>query len=175
MTSTYFVEKLDVSGGDVVFSNVTNDLTLGITAQATGTATLNIPDLGGNNRDIAPFVTGGGAAADKVVRMTDGVSTIESATNVTLSDGDVFAGVVGVTALASNDLTITSAANQDIVLAVSLREFSGQGYARKNMAAAASAGYNNLQHKLIFLLNLPGLSFAILSNFSSASKSLGFA
>jgi len=118
-TSTQYVEKLDVSGGDVVFSNVTNDLTLGITAQATGTATLNVPDLGGVNHNVAPFLTSGGTpAANKVVRMVDGVSTIQSAANVTLSGGDVFSGVVGVTGLASNDLTLTAVGAQDMVLAV---------------------------------------------------------
>jgi hypothetical protein len=119
MTSTYYVEKLDISGGDVVFSNITNDLTVDVTAQATGAATLTVPDLGGTNHNVAPFLTSGGTpAVNKVVRMVDGVSTIQSASNVTLSDGDVFAGVVGVTALASNDLTITAASTQNVVVAL---------------------------------------------------------
>lgn len=38
--------------GDITFDEVTNDVTLAATDQATGTATLSIPDMGGVNADI---------------------------------------------------------------------------------------------------------------------------
>ena len=120
-SSTYFVENLNVStqanlGGDIVFDNVTNDLTVTVTAQASGTATLTVPDLLGVNNLLPPLLPAG-VADNEVIRM-HGTTGIQSATNVKLLDTDVFTDVVGVTALAGGDLTITAAAGQDTILAV---------------------------------------------------------
>lgn len=121
MSSTYFVENLNVSadstlGGDIIFTNVTNDLTVDIASQATGTATVTIPDLGGvAGQLLAPLLASG--TDNKVIRM-NGTTGVQESTNVTLTDADVFEDVVGVTALAGGDLTITAASTQDVVVAL---------------------------------------------------------
>ena len=121
MSSTYYVENLNVSaistlGGDVIFTNVTNNLTLDVAAQATGTATVTIPDLGGvAGQLLAPLLAAG--TDNKVIRM-NATTGVQESTNATLTDADVFEDVVGVTALAGGALTLTAAAGQDIVVAL---------------------------------------------------------
>ncbi|MBV1928592.1 MAG: hypothetical protein KUG81_03670, partial [Gammaproteobacteria bacterium] len=121
MSSTYYVENLNVSadstlGGDIIFTNVTNNLTVDVAAQATGTATVTIPDLGGvAGQLLAPLLAAG--TDNKVIRM-NATTGIQESSNVLLSDADVFSDVVGVTALAGGALTLTAATGQDIVVAV---------------------------------------------------------
>ncbi len=121
MSSTYFVENLNVSaqtnlGGDIVFDNVTNDLTVTVDAQASGTATMTIPDLDGVAGQFMGVLLAAGTD-DKVVRMHT-TDRIQESTNVKLTDADIFTDVVGVTALAGGDLTLTAASTQDIVVAL---------------------------------------------------------
>ncbi len=121
MSSTYFVENLNVSadstlGGDIVFTNVTNNLTVDVAAQATGTATVTVPDLGGvAGQLLAPLLAAG--TDERVLRM-NGTTGLQESSQVLLSDTGAFSDVLGVSAQAGQDLSLTAAAGQDVVVAV---------------------------------------------------------
>lgn len=121
MSSTYFVENLNVSanstlGGDIVFTNVTNNLTVDVAAQATGTATVTIPDLGGvAGQLLAPLLASG--TDERVVRM-NGTTGLQESSQVLLSDTGAFSDVLGVSAQAGQDLSLTAAAGQDVVVSL---------------------------------------------------------
>ncbi len=126
MSSTFFSENLNASalttltgdatlGADLIFDKTTADLTITVADQASGAATVTIPDLGGvADQYLAPLLAAG--TADKVIRM-NGTTGIQEAANVKLLGSDIFTEVVGVSAPSSSDLTLTIDSTQNVIVA----------------------------------------------------------